>query len=173
MCVISHPGVEPKLRAAPGGGNTGPWRIVHGRLVGCRSARRIHCPASARETEGPGRRVSRRVACFQEPGLDLQSKRLSRRVVNDHHDHHDLDNEFFLAILDSRMQYSCGYWQNAKSLDEEQSTFGGYDRTSDTVRQLEPHTSANGRSEPIPSERREARAVPPGIGRHRRHREVR
>ncbi len=34
--------------------------------------------------------------------------------------HYDLSNEFFKAMLDSRMIYSCAYWKNAKNLDEAQ-----------------------------------------------------
>ena len=34
--------------------------------------------------------------------------------------HYDLGNEFFQSWLDKNMQYSCGYWQNASTLDEAQ-----------------------------------------------------
>jgi cyclopropane-fatty-acyl-phospholipid synthase len=34
--------------------------------------------------------------------------------------HYDLGNELFQAMLDSRMNYSCGYWQGARTLDEAQ-----------------------------------------------------
>ena len=34
--------------------------------------------------------------------------------------HYDLGNELFTKMLDRRMNYSCGYWQNAKTLDEAQ-----------------------------------------------------
>jgi cyclopropane-fatty-acyl-phospholipid synthase len=34
--------------------------------------------------------------------------------------HYDLSNDFFKAMLDKRMIYSCGYWKNAKNLDEAQ-----------------------------------------------------
>jgi cyclopropane-fatty-acyl-phospholipid synthase len=34
--------------------------------------------------------------------------------------HYDLDTELFVAMLDSRMTYTCAYWANASSLDEAQ-----------------------------------------------------
>ncbi len=34
--------------------------------------------------------------------------------------HYDLSNEFFKAMLDARMIYSCAYWKNATTLDEAQ-----------------------------------------------------
>jgi cyclopropane-fatty-acyl-phospholipid synthase len=34
--------------------------------------------------------------------------------------HYDMGNDLFTAMLDKRMVYSCGYWKNAKNLDEAQ-----------------------------------------------------
>jgi cyclopropane-fatty-acyl-phospholipid synthase len=34
--------------------------------------------------------------------------------------HYDLGNDFYSDMLDKRMQYTCAYWKNAKSLDEAQ-----------------------------------------------------
>lgn len=34
--------------------------------------------------------------------------------------HYDLGNELFVNMLDSRMNYSCGYWKRATTLDEAQ-----------------------------------------------------
>ena len=34
--------------------------------------------------------------------------------------HYDTGNELFKMMLDKRMNYSCGYWKNAKTLDEAQ-----------------------------------------------------
>lgn len=34
--------------------------------------------------------------------------------------HYDLSNDFFKAMLDKRMIYSCGYWKNAQDLDTAQ-----------------------------------------------------
>ena len=35
-------------------------------------------------------------------------------------DHYDLGNDLFAAMLDRRMQYTCAYWKNARTLDEAQ-----------------------------------------------------
>lgn len=35
-------------------------------------------------------------------------------------EHYNLGNEFFATWLDSNMQYSCGYWKDAKTLEEAQ-----------------------------------------------------
>jgi len=34
--------------------------------------------------------------------------------------HYDIGNELYKNMLDKRMNYSCGYWKNAKTLDEAQ-----------------------------------------------------
>jgi len=34
--------------------------------------------------------------------------------------HYDLGNEFYRAMLDTRLNYTCGYWANARTLDEAQ-----------------------------------------------------
>lgn len=34
--------------------------------------------------------------------------------------HYDLDNDFYRAMLDPRMTYTCGYWENARDLAEAQ-----------------------------------------------------
>jgi len=36
--------------------------------------------------------------------------------------HYDIGNELFYYMLDSRMVYSCGYWKNAKNLNEAQES---------------------------------------------------
>jgi len=35
--------------------------------------------------------------------------------------HYDLGNEFYSNMLDSRMTYTCGYWENASNLEEAQA----------------------------------------------------
>ncbi|WHI45909.1 cyclopropane fatty acyl phospholipid synthase [Microbulbifer sp. JMSA004] len=49
--------------------------------------------------------------------LNLQSK---SRSFNVGVQHYDLGNEFYSAMLDSRLTYSCGYWKDATTLDEAQ-----------------------------------------------------
>lgn len=34
--------------------------------------------------------------------------------------HYDLGNDLYCAMLDKRLNYTCGYWKNAKNLDEAQ-----------------------------------------------------
>jgi len=46
-----------------------------------------------------------------------QSKRLAGRVAREHY---DLGNDLFRGMLDSRMQYSCAYWNGAATLEEAQ-----------------------------------------------------
>ena len=48
---------------------------------------------------------------------NFQSRGRSREVIKLHY---DLGNDLFQAMLDSRMNYSCGYWKGAKSLEEAQ-----------------------------------------------------
>lgn len=48
---------------------------------------------------------------------NLQSRRFAPRVAREHY---DLGNDLFEAMLDSRMQYSCAYWNNAATLDQAQ-----------------------------------------------------
>ena len=49
--------------------------------------------------------------------LNMQS---SKRAFQVGERHYDLGNRLFLAMLDSRMVYSCAYWREARTLDEAQ-----------------------------------------------------
>lgn len=49
--------------------------------------------------------------------LNLQSEQRAWQVAQVHY---DLDADFFAAMLDPRMAYSCGYWQDADNLDAAQ-----------------------------------------------------
>ena len=46
-----------------------------------------------------------------------QTRRRSRKVAEVHY---NLGNDFYQLLLDQRMIYSCGYWQNADTLDDAQ-----------------------------------------------------
>lgn len=48
---------------------------------------------------------------------NLQSARRAWQVGEAHY---DLGNDFYAAMLDKRMTYTCGYWKNATTLDEAQ-----------------------------------------------------
>lgn len=54
---------------------------------------------------------------FKSKLINLQSKNRANKVGEQHY---DLDNELFENMLDKNMIYSCGYWKNAKDLDEAQ-----------------------------------------------------
>ncbi|MEX0730941.1 MAG: cyclopropane fatty acyl phospholipid synthase [Aquisalimonadaceae bacterium] len=49
--------------------------------------------------------------------LNLQTMRRSWQVGKAHY---DLGNDLYAAMLDRRMTYTCGYWRDAKNLDEAQ-----------------------------------------------------
>jgi cyclopropane-fatty-acyl-phospholipid synthase len=49
--------------------------------------------------------------------FNLQS---SRRAFQVGEQHYDIGNDIFEAMLDSRMNYSCGYWEHADNLEDAQ-----------------------------------------------------
>lgn len=49
--------------------------------------------------------------------INMQSRRRAF-IIGERH--YDLGNDLFEQMLDKRMNYSCGYWKNAKTLDEAQ-----------------------------------------------------
>lgn len=49
--------------------------------------------------------------------LNQQTKHKSKKVT---HIHYDLGNDFYQAMLDKRMQYTCGYFKDTKDLDKAQ-----------------------------------------------------
>ncbi|GAB2719503.1 cyclopropane fatty acyl phospholipid synthase [Halomonas garicola] len=50
--------------------------------------------------------------------LNLQSAKRAWQVGQEHY---DLGNEFYAAMLDGRMTYTCGYWKDAATLDDAQA----------------------------------------------------
>ncbi|MBC7324616.1 MAG: class I SAM-dependent methyltransferase, partial [Moorella sp. (in: Bacteria)] len=46
--------------------------------------------------------------------LNLQTRRRAWQVGQRHY---DLGNDFYAAMLDPRMTYTCGYWKNATTLE--------------------------------------------------------
>jgi len=53
-------------------------------------------------------------------GAVLVNHQRGARVFEVAEKHYDLGNEFYEAMLDRRMIYSCGYWEGAHSLDDAQ-----------------------------------------------------
>src|SRR5258707_9598581 len=49
--------------------------------------------------------------------LNRQTKTQSTKVAQKHY---DLGNDIYESMLDQRMQYTCGYWKDAKTLDKAQ-----------------------------------------------------
>ena len=49
--------------------------------------------------------------------LNLQTMQRAKQVAQAHY---DLGNELYQAMLDRRMQYTCGYWKDAATLDQAQ-----------------------------------------------------
>ncbi len=49
--------------------------------------------------------------------LNMQDMRRAKSVAKIHY---DLGNDFYADMLDSRMQYTCGYWRRAQNLEEAQ-----------------------------------------------------
>jgi cyclopropane-fatty-acyl-phospholipid synthase len=50
----------------------------------------------------------------------LFNKQSIRRSFQVGEHHYNIGNDFYEAMLDKRMAYTCGYWQNAKDLDQAQ-----------------------------------------------------
>ena len=50
--------------------------------------------------------------------VNLQSRSRAFQVAERHY---DLGNDFYQCMLDSRMTYSCGYWREAKDLEQAQT----------------------------------------------------
>ncbi len=57
---------------------------------------------------------------FQLAGFWLINMQARRRAFIIGERHYDLGNELFKRMLDKRMNYSCAYWKDAKTLDEAQ-----------------------------------------------------
>ena len=49
--------------------------------------------------------------------LNLQNKKRARKVGEQHY---DVGNELYRSMLDKRMTYTCGYWKDARNLDDAQ-----------------------------------------------------
>lgn len=50
----------------------------------------------------------------------LLNRQTTKRAWEVGEQHYDLGNEFYAAMLDSRMTYTCGYWKDASTLEEAQ-----------------------------------------------------
>ncbi|WP_020404906.1 cyclopropane fatty acyl phospholipid synthase [Gracilimonas tropica] len=70
---------------------------------------------------GLEKRVYGKPAMIFENLKSLLTNRQSKDKAHEIGEHHyDIGNDLYIAMLDTRMVYTCGYWQQAKSLDEAQ-----------------------------------------------------
>ncbi|OXS15540.1 cyclopropane-fatty-acyl-phospholipid synthase [Zobellella denitrificans] len=51
----------------------------------------------------------------------LLNRQTSKRAWQVGEAHYDLGNDFYAAMLDSRLTYTCGYWQDATTLEQAQT----------------------------------------------------
>ncbi|HDZ48594.1 MAG TPA: cyclopropane fatty acyl phospholipid synthase [Halomonas sp.] len=68
--------------------------------------------------------IGQRIKPTQLIYYSLRSRLLNRQTAKKAWEvgekHYDLGNDFYAAMLDQRMTYTCGYWKNAQTLDEAQ-----------------------------------------------------
>ena len=57
---------------------------------------------------------------YQTLRAKLLNRQSRRRAYQVGQQHYDLGNDLYRAMLDQRLNYTCGYWRNAKNLDEAQ-----------------------------------------------------
>ncbi len=57
---------------------------------------------------------------FQVTRSRLFNRQSKARAFEVGEKHYDLGNDLYLAMLDKRLNYTCGYWKNARNLDEAQ-----------------------------------------------------
>lgn len=57
---------------------------------------------------------------FQVLRADILNRQSSARAFEVGVRHYDLGNDLYRAMLDKRMNYTCGYWKNTQNLDEAQ-----------------------------------------------------
>lgn len=70
---------------------------------------------------GLEKRVYGKPAIIFENLKSLLTNRQSKDKAHEIGEHHyDIGNDLYIAMLDKRMVYTCGYWQQAKTLDEAQ-----------------------------------------------------
>lgn len=67
-----------------------------------------------------GRRIKPTQLVYHSLRSRLLNRQTAKRAWEVGEKHYDLGNEFYAAMLDQRMTYTCGYWKNAQTLDEAQ-----------------------------------------------------
>ncbi|WP_280540771.1 cyclopropane fatty acyl phospholipid synthase [Chromohalobacter sp. 11-W] len=64
--------------------------------------------------------INPRKLIFHHLRTRMRNLQTAKRAFEVGEAHYDLGNDFFSAMLDKRMTYTCGYWKNADNLDEAQ-----------------------------------------------------
>lgn len=59
-------------------------------------------------------------AIFKLAFLKMVNQQTKKRALEVGRKHYDLGNMLFKCMLDSRMNYTCGYWKNAENLEQAQ-----------------------------------------------------
>jgi cyclopropane-fatty-acyl-phospholipid synthase len=77
----------------------------------------FHRVLRARLQERVDRNLRLALLVLQSKLINIQSK---GRAKTDAAWHYDLGNDLYQRMLDKRMTYTCGYWKDAKTLDEAQ-----------------------------------------------------
>lgn len=67
-----------------------------------------------------GQRIKPTQLVYHSLRSRLLNRQTAKRAWEVGEKHYDLGNDFYAAMLDQRMTYTCGYWKNAKTLDEAQ-----------------------------------------------------
>lgn len=67
-----------------------------------------------------GQRIKPTQLIYHSLRSRLLNRQTAKRAWQVGEKHYDLGNDFYAAMLDQRMTYTCGYWRNARTLDEAQ-----------------------------------------------------
>ncbi|NYT72394.1 cyclopropane fatty acyl phospholipid synthase [Halomonas sp. QX-2] len=67
-----------------------------------------------------GQRIKPTQLIYHSLRSRLLNRQTAKRAWEVGEKHYDLGNDFYAAMLDQRMTYTCGYWKDAKTLDEAQ-----------------------------------------------------
>ncbi|MDQ7728806.1 cyclopropane fatty acyl phospholipid synthase [Halomonas sp. SpR8] len=69
-----------------------------------------------------GQRIKPTQLAYHSLRSRLINRQTAKRAWEVGEKHYDLGNDFYAAMLDPRMTYTCGYWKNAQTLEEAQET---------------------------------------------------
>lgn len=67
-----------------------------------------------------GQRIKPTQLAYHSLRSRLLNRQTAKRAWEVGQKHYDLGNDFYAAMLDQRMTYTCGYWKTAQNLDEAQ-----------------------------------------------------